>query len=150
MMSHVKEYQCIKILKKLLEENYEETRFSILTEIDGAVCLVVKKDHYDVFEKEGNEYNNICNHDNAIEAALDMITRLSVDKKQAAIVKNMFLDKVIFEENNITLEERIQAYKSLAVDDDKLAKLEIVESLIGVLPDDMTVEEAIAERCSKI
>ena len=114
------------------------------------MCLVVKKDHYDVFEKEGNEYNNICNHDNAIEAALDMITRLSVDKKQATIVKDMFLDKVIFEENNITLEERIQAYKSLAVDDDKLAKLAIVESLIGVLPDDMTVEEAIAERCSKI
>ena len=151
MMSPVKEYQCLIILNKLLEEHYEETRFSIQTEIDGAVCLVAKKDHYDVFEKIGNGYNNICSHDNAIEAALDIISRLALDKEEAATVKDMFLDKVIFEENNITLEERLQAYKLLVVDDDRLAKrMEIVESLIGAAPGGITLEEAIAERCSKI
>ena len=89
-MDEKNEKLCMEKLQQLLESEFDQLTFCLNGPKESAVCLEKKADRYVVFENERNNRSNEAEYDNLMDAAMDLIHRLSDSKEEALTVQEKY------------------------------------------------------------
>ncbi|MBQ9503375.1 MAG: hypothetical protein IJU93_00020 [Lachnospiraceae bacterium] len=93
-MNALKEENCMKALQEICSDNFNDDEYSLNGSAESAVCLEKTTDGWMVYEKEKNSKNDTFFYDNIVEACLDFLRRLSMEKNYRAL-KDVFFDRII-------------------------------------------------------
>lgn len=91
-MDTEKNQRCLDVLNIVLSDNVPRGYFSLYGYSEEAVCLEQDGSHWNVFNGERNNKNELKAYDNALEASLEITVRLS---HYCPNLKSMFLETLL-------------------------------------------------------
>ena len=87
----------MKALQEICSDNFKDDEYSLNGSAESAVCIEKTTDGWTVYEKEKNSRNDTFLYDNIVEACLDFLRRLSMEKDYRTL-KDVFFDRIIASE----------------------------------------------------